>query len=219
MNQKICLGILLGMVVLMSLVFTNVLVRADPLEIVFEQNPFPGHAGEQSAVSFHITNNGNTNLTNVKFSLDVDSPLILRSASEKTLSIQAGETKTITYTVYVEDDADEGKETITLDYTIDTNNYDQDFDFQIASNQVFLQVEQVTSNPESVTPGETVTVTIQVKNTASSEIKDVVLGLDLTNLPFAPESITEKQIGSIGENGKTSVSFNLIVLLLKLLLK
>lgn len=209
MKQK-NLYLFLGIVI--CICFLINLASAAPLDITFEQDPFPSHAGEQATITFDITNNENVNISNAVFTLDVDDPLTLRSAASKTLSILAGETKTISYTLYVQEDADEGKETITLSYTASGNSYDEDFDFQIASNQVFLQVEQVTTNPESVAPGETITVNIQIKNTANSEVRDVIIGLNLNNMPFAPESITEKRIGSIGEDDTTTVSFDLIVL-------
>jgi hypothetical protein len=213
MKQKIFFTFLASIILLAGLfLITSEFANAASLDVTFEQNPFPSHAGEQLALSFHVTNNGNTNLTSVTFSLDVNDPLVLRSAKEKTVLLQVGETKTISYNVYVNEDADEGKETITLAYDINGNSYDEDFDIQIASNQVFLQVEQVTSNPESVAPGSSVAITIQVKNTANSEVKDVVLGLDVSNLPFAPESVTEQRIGSIGDGSESSVSFNLIAL-------
>ncbi|MCX6741887.1 MAG: hypothetical protein NTX24_01785 [Candidatus Pacearchaeota archaeon] len=213
MKQKIFFTFLASIVLLAGLfLITSEFANAAPLDVIFEQNPFPSHAGEQVVLSFHVTNNGNTNLTSVTFSLDVNDPLILRSAKEKTVSLQVGESNTTSYNVYVQEDADEGKETITLTYDVNGNSYDEDFDVQIASNQVFLQVEQVTSNPESVAPGSSVIIIIQVKNTANSEVKDVVLGLDVSNLPFAPESVTEQRIGSIGDGSKSSVSFNLIAL-------
>jgi hypothetical protein len=185
---------------------------ANPLDISFSQNPFPTHSGEQVTLNFYVSNNGNTNISDIKFTLDVNAPLDLRSAAEKTASLQAGETKTLSYNAYVQDDAKDGKEGITIDYKINGTSYSDDFDVQIAPDQVYLEISNVKSNPSSVAPGERITLIMTLQNTAESEIKDITVRLDLTNSPFAPESVTEQAITSLGNQDTEDVQFNLIAL-------
>ncbi len=193
---------------ILALGFTS----ATPLDITFAQNPFPIHSGEQVTLNFYVSNNGNTNLTDIKFTLDVNDPLDLRSAAEKTISLQAGETKTLSYNVYVQDDAEAGKEEITLDYKINGNSYSEDFDIQIAPNQVYLEISDVKSNPGSVAPGERINLIMTLQNNAGSEIREITVRLDLSNSPFAPESVTEQAITSLSNRDTQNVQFNLIAL-------
>ena len=198
-----------------SIAFTLILVSsvlASVLDISLEQDPYPVKAGENLELTFSIENTGTENLTNVVFDLDVNDPLTLKSNSERTIDINAGETKTIKYDLFVESDANDGEETITLNYEIDGNDYDKDFDVLIAPGQVYLQIDSVSSNPGNAAPGSNITININLRNTANSEVKDIVLALDLTNMPFAPESVTEERIGNIGDRGQAQVAFNLIAL-------
>jgi len=185
---------------------------AHDISISMEQDPFPGHAGENSQLSFSITNEGSENLSSILFDLNVDDPITLKSDSQKTISLNGGETKTINYNVYIQTDAQEGTETVTLDYRIDGSDHDKDFDVEIAPDQVYLQIESVTSMPEKVAPGGTVTLNMNLRNTANSEVKNVIINLNLANMPFAPESVAEERIALINERGLSQISFNLIAL-------
>ncbi len=186
-------------------------VSANPLDVTFSQNPFPVHAGDQITLNFYVSNAG-TNLSDIKFILDVDDPIDLRSGAEKTVSLQAGETKTLAYSAYIQDDAKDGNEEITLKYSINGTSYSDDFDVQIAPNQIYLEIADVKTNPTSVAPGEKITLIMTLKNAAESEIRDIIVRLDLSNLPFAPESVTEQEISSLGNEKTQEAQFNLIAL-------
>jgi hypothetical protein len=208
MNKKLILSFMF--LVLILALSSQVLARE--LDISLEQNPDPVKAGENLELSFTIENIGTENLTNIVFDLDTNNPLTLKSNSEKIIDLNVGETKTIKYNVYVESDAQDGEETVTLNYEIDGNNYDEDFDVLIAPDQVYLQIDSVSINPESVAPGQTLNLNIRLRNTANSEIKNVILKLDLSNLPFAPESVTEQRIGLINDKEVIQTNFNLVAL-------
>ncbi len=209
MNNKTLILAMFGFILLsLAIGFAS----ASSLDITFSQDPFPSHAGEQVVLNFYISNNGNTNLTDILFSLDVHRPLNLRSASEKTISLQAGETKTLSYNAYIQDDASDGKEEITLDYKINTTPYSEDFDVQIAPDRVYLEVKNVQTNPSSVAPGEKLNLRMTLSNNAESDIKNIIVRLNLNNLPFAPESVTEQEISSLDSSDSSDIQFNLIAL-------
>ncbi len=206
-------NLILSFVFLVLVLALSSCVLASVLDISLEQDPYPVKAGENLELTFSVENTGTENLTNIIFDLDTDNPLTLKSNSKKTIDfLDAGETKTLRYNVFVEGDAQDGEETVTLDYEFDEKNYDEDFDVLIAPGQVYLQIVSVTSTPESVTPGENLNLNIKLRNTANSEIKNVILKLDLTNLPFAPESVAEQRIDLINDNEERQINFNLIAL-------
>lgn len=197
------------------LMFISVLisdVSAVNLDISFEQEPYPVHAGENVQLIFSVTNDGSENLSNIAFDLDTNDPVTLTSSSKKTISLDVGETKILRYDAFIESDASDGNEQITLNYDFNGSNYDEDFDVLIAPDQVYLQIESVTSLPEKAAPGENLSLSMRLRNTANSEIKNIILKLDLKDMPFAPESVTEKRINLIDENQIQDIQLNLIVL-------
>jgi len=209
MKQKYTLIFLLMVFALLLTSFAN----AASLDISMDQNPFPVHAGENAQLNFTIVNDGTEDLTNILLDLDVDNPITLRSDSEKPrFNLTIGQSKTVIYNIHVESDAQEGTEQVTLNYDIGTSNNHKDFDVEIAPDQVYLMIESVTSSPSQVAPGESVILNLNLRNTANSKIKNIILALDLTNIPFAPESVTEERIASINERASSQTSFNLIVL-------
>jgi hypothetical protein len=203
--------IYLSFIVILLLAVCLSYAKASVLDINLEQEPYPAQISQSLELNFQVENTGTENLT-ITFNLDVDDPLTLISNQEKTLTINAGDTKTLTYDVRIDGDAQEGQEQVTLKYEIDSEDYDEDFDVLIAPQQVYLQVVQVTSVPEKVAPGETLVLNVLVKNTANSEIRDAILSLDLSNMPLAPESVTEQRIDNLGKQEERQVTFNLIVL-------
>lgn len=207
MKNKVYLVLVMFLLVLTCFTLT----KASVLDISLEQDPYPAQIGQSLELSFQVENTGTENLT-VTFDLDVDTPLTLISNNEKILTIDAGETKTITYDVRVDGDAQEGQEQVTLNYEINGHDYDEDFDVTIAPQQVYLQVISVTSVPEKVAPGQELVLNIKIKNTANSEIRDVILSLNLSEMPFAPQSVTEQRIDSLGSQEEQQISFNLIAL-------
>lgn len=75
--------------------------------------------------------------------------------------------------------------------------------FSILSLSSALTISSVSTNPDSITPGETSNVIIYLKNNAEDDATEVSISLDLTNLPLAPsESGTQYGFDTI-ESGKT----------------
>ena len=207
--KKIYLTLLI--LISISMVFLALAsVRAQDLDISFQQNPFPMQAGSQGALTFTITNNQNSNLT-IDFNLDVNDPVVLNSAADQTVFIRAGETKSIVYNVYIQGDTSKRSEGVTLNYDLN-GEQSEDFDVIIAPQQVFLQISSVSSNPEQVAPGGNVSLNLGLENTADVDIQNVIVSLDLNSAPFAPDSVSEQSIDLIEHGDTSSVRFSLIAL-------
>ena len=80
----------------------------------------------------------------------------------------------------------------------------------LSTAQAQVAIESSLSHPLQVLPGNEVLLQIEVENAGSSRVKDILIALDLAQLPFAPvDSSTEKIIGKIGDGDSRFVLFKL----------
>ena len=67
----------------------------------------------------------------------------------------------------------------------------------------------VDSNYETIYPGESEEIILEIENNENFDIEDVSLALDLSNLPFTTIGSSEKDVDDIDEDDDERVSFNL----------
>ena len=83
----------------------------------------------------------------------------------------------------------------------------------LAAVHAQIAIESFSSNPNAVQPGEEIEVEINLENVGEDDIENILVSLDLTDLPFAPiESSTEKIIDEIRDGDQETVSFQLVAL-------
>lgn len=83
----------------------------------------------------------------------------------------------------------------------------------IAGANAQVAISSFSSNPSVILPGKQVTLSITLENVGDVDVDDVVVKLDLANVPFAPvNSASEKVIDEINEDDTTSVDFQLVAL-------
>ncbi|MSR86519.1 hypothetical protein EXS74_03940 [Candidatus Woesearchaeota archaeon] len=76
-----------------------------------------------------------------------------------------------------------------------------------------ITIDSFRSTPETVQPGEDLELRLDLDNIGDDDIDDIVVSIDLSNVPFAPiESSTEKVIDTIRNGDEESVSFQLVAL-------
>ncbi len=81
----------------------------------------------------------------------------------------------------------------------------------LASAQV--AIKSFTSNPDKISPGQEVQITLTLENVGDKDIKNILVKLDLNQLPFAPlRSSTEQVIDQIDKDDLSTIYFNLIAL-------
>lgn len=78
---------------------------------------------------------------------------------------------------------------------------------QIASA---LTISEVSSSPSTVQPGKAVTLHIGLDNDEDEKIEDVSVSLDLSTVPFSPETSSEAHIDEIRDGRSDSVELGLI---------
>ncbi|MEM2018092.1 MAG: hypothetical protein QXI41_01270 [Candidatus Pacearchaeota archaeon] len=198
-------------IVCLIFVYQSVLTRGESVDISLNYEPYPARAGDVLKLEFEIKNNEAQDL-NLTLELDADEPFNLVSNKEKTIYLKAFESKVVGYKVLVDPSAEEGRKKITLKYkTNETWNYEH-FYILIAPKNVYLEIVSISRNPEKVRPGKEVELKIRIKNTANSEIKNVVFNFDIKDLPFASQSVTEQRIASLDAKEEKEVLLKLFVL-------
>mgnify|MGYP001586844108 FL=1 len=76
-----------------------------------------------------------------------------------------------------------------------------------------LTIESFSSNPDRVLPGQQLRLSITLENVGDSKIENIVVRLDLSQVPFAPlTSSNENAIDEIRKNNRKSTSFSLVAL-------
>ncbi len=76
-----------------------------------------------------------------------------------------------------------------------------------------ITIDSFISNPEKVLPGGQLRLTIIVKNVGEAKIENILIKLDLSQVPFAPlSSSNENVIDEIKRNDEKNVFFNLVAL-------
>ncbi len=74
-----------------------------------------------------------------------------------------------------------------------------------------IGVESITTNPETVSPGEEIELVLNLKNMGDDDMENVAVSLNLVNVPFAPlGSASEKVIRKISDGDRKSVTFTLL---------
>jgi hypothetical protein len=74
-----------------------------------------------------------------------------------------------------------------------------------------LAINSVTMNPTSISPGDSSTVVISLKNNGDNDLTDVSVSLDFTNLPLAPYNSGSQDNFDTIESGKIKdATFNII---------
>lgn len=97
--------------------------------------------------------------------------------------------------------------------TRDTGWIEAEIKISVQTQARSLVIEKISIEPNEIEPGSQGTMTVHVRNIATTPVRDVSVKLDLSSetLPFAPiESATEKNIPFISGNQEYDVTFKLV---------
>jgi len=76
-----------------------------------------------------------------------------------------------------------------------------------------LTIESVTSNPNQIEPGEVAKLSLNIENNLGEDIKNIIVSLDLSEVPFAPyQSSSQQAIEELEDNEDEKVNFEIIAL-------
>ena len=192
---------------------------------LIKQDPDPVEPGKIVEVNFKIDNNG-TIAHNLVFEIIPEYPFSLLSeeSSSKfigTLGASQDERQSVVikYKLKAAQDAIDGNHEIKIRYKSD--NLESwvtlsKFKVKVQTHDAILAVEKFFTVPAVTAPGEKTKLRIELKNYATSPLKDIKISLNLDKsdeaIPFAPISSTnEKVISYIEPQSSLAIDFELLV--------
>ena len=191
-----------------------------------KQEPDPVEPGKQAELTFKLDNNG-TVANKVVFEIIPEYPFSL--LPEESLSNYIGSlgtsqygkySVTVKYKIKIAQDAADDSYKIKARYK--TDNFDSwitldNFKIKVQTHDAIMAVEKFFTIPAVTAPGERTKLRIELKNYATSILKDVKVSLNLDKIgddarPFAPlGSTNEKVISYIEPQATIPVEFDLLV--------
>jgi len=178
------------------------------------QEPEPAEPGDTVKIKFRIENEGSKIVTDFQVELLEEFPFTLVEDSIKEIGTLEGRQigtagVTIEYRVQVSAEASEGNNELKLRYRSGKQDWvlPEEFIVRIESTDAFLSIDNIETNPPTIVPGQTASLTFDLKNTAGSLLRDIDLTLNFTgsDTPFVPiESSSIKKLNRVyaGETGQ-----------------
>lgn len=198
------------------------------------QIPDPAEPGSYVELRWKIENLGTDSTDGLIFQLDPKYPFYLDEGerSEKKIGElserQVGANAYILYyKLRVDDDAVEGNNEVELRYSRDGGDTWiklPPFQVRVESHDILLNIEEVKVTPEETSPGERMSLEMEIQNIAPSAVKNLKIELELltqlttstgistVELPFTPVgSSNEVKVRSLTPGEATAVEFDLVV--------
>lgn len=188
---------------------------------LINQQPDPVGPGEMVEVSFRVENKGQRPANNVQVQLMPQYPYSLPAgdAAAKNIgsleSLQTGDDGAVVkYRLLVDKDAPDGYHDIVLRYRAEgMSGYAayEPFEIKVQSHNAILAIDKVFSVPTITAPGDKTKLVLELRNYATSLLKDIIVKLDLTDLPLSPiGSSNEKVLQTIDAQQTEQVIFEII---------
>ncbi len=222
--MKQTLILLLMSIFLLSLLQVTAIYSDSPqLKVtLMSQDPDPVEPGQIVTVKFKVENNGSQTSKDVIIKLMSQFPFtIYGDALEKNIGqmkalATGSDAAIVEFKLKVDDNAVEKDTELELTALMGdsgvsyTNN---EFMIDIQTHDAVLAITDITSEPSLIAPGSTGKVTIMVKNTADSLLKDIKFKLDMSgsSTPIAPyQSSSERIIAQLNSNFQQTLTFTVI---------
>jgi len=189
---------------------------------LMSQDPDPVEPGQMVKVKFKIENEGMQSSQDTIVKLLPKYPFSLYGdITEKNIGkLQAASTGAdaviVEFNVKVDESAVEEDTELELQLLTGENGIsytNNEFMISIQTHDAVLAITSITSEPSPIAPGNTASVSIMVKNTADSLLKDINFKLDMNadDTPIAPyQSSSERIIPQLQSNYQQTLTFNVI---------
>lgn len=223
-RSMILLGILMGVFIAIAMsVNAQSYLRIDPIVnlSLIKQEPDPAGPGTQVELRFRVENRGGLLAKDVQLEFIPEYPFSLRPAESPikdvgTLeSFQKGNDGAIaTYKLLIDKDAPDGEHEVKFRYREGQSGTWAVFDpfvVRVRSHVAIIGITKVSSVPASIGPGDKAKLSIEMKNFATSLLKDIQVRLDLSATSLNPSGFSnELVISSIAPQGMAKAEFDLI---------
>jgi hypothetical protein len=235
MKKQICL--IISMVLMAAVVYGAVFEIENEsykvLVTMINYEPDPVAPGNTVDVRFKIENYRDEPLKNVEVKVEAKNPFSHYYSTEHTKTVgtlaplQIGNNAArVKFKLLVSRNAAEGENEVEFWYRVDGGAWIKggDFYIDVRERDAVLAINEINTNPESITPGKKASVNFKLENLASSVLKDIKLNLELyksvtlstaistSELPFTPVgSGNEKTLKMISPGKSEEISFDLFV--------
>src|SRR3989344_4870082 len=186
------------------------------------QTPDPIEPGQIATVKFKIENTGKESTQEAIVVLDLKYPLsVYGNDTQKNIgklraSSSGSDAEIVEFKIKVDERAVEGDAPIDLnikmgDAAVSYTN--KEFLLNIQTQNAILDISSITFEPENVRPGEPAEISMRLKNSADTALKNIKLKLSLSDvsLPFAPyQSSSERLVSILPKNYQHTISFKII---------
>jgi hypothetical protein len=198
---------------------------------MINQEPDPVAPGNTVDVRFRIENKGSEPAEDMQIKLVPKYPFSLYSSDEEVKNIgtvAGGQRDDIgvreKFTLLVDKNAASGENLIEFWYKIGNRPWTKSGDFfiEVRSREAVLAINEIETQPKTITPGSSTKVTFTLENLAQTSLRDIKLKLEVlsavitsagvtTNeLPFTPiGSGNEKTLKNIDAKSSAKISFDL----------
>lgn len=220
--KRILLALYLIMALLLGSLSVSAALGAPSLDVVMlNQEPDPVKPGDIVELRFQLENSGGGAVENVLVEIDVDYPFSLRPRDPLQQSLgtiegytRGDEVHNFEYKLIIDDGAVEGDHEITIHYQTSLGAWvEKKFDVSVQTVDANVAITKITSNPPELVPGETGTLSIEVKNFGDTSVKDLTLNLDFSDasLPLAPiGTSSEQKVSVLRANEKVRFDYSII---------
>ena len=225
MKKKLVIISLLMILATISIAYGEVSTGANLEVTLISQEPDPVNPGEVMDLRFKVENIGSDAVDDVILEFIEDYPFtVYTKETQQNIGSLQGRQKDeegviVLYKIKIDENAVQGTFYADIRYKIGSISSKwytiKDFPIRIRTRDIVLSIEEVTSKPELISPGDDLTLSLELKNNADSLIRDITVKLDLSSadIPFAPSSSTaEKQIYQINSKTGKVMEFDLLAL-------
>jgi len=173
--------------------------------------------GENGNLVLTITNAGTEYARNVKLFVKPNSQAVFGQQNYDLQTIAPSTTTQVSVPITISTSATEGATTVFLSLSyneggsVGTVTTETSVPLAI-SKRSLVQIETVTWSKETIEPGDTVDMSVQLKNVGASDISYMTVTLGDSSQPFvAASGDTEAYVGSLPKGSASSAGFSIVV--------
>ncbi len=178
--------------------------------------PVPAQPGDLVTVYMQVTNLGSSPTRGGSVTIIDAAPFTAESETERIKEfppIPGLGSVLVTTRVRIDKSATEGTNYLTVSVKAkgNENTLERRLPITIQGRSGALAITSVSSDPKTIAPGETATVTLEVANIGETRLRNVDVALDLSSLSMAPSgSSNTKTIGFLEGGKSASFRFDII---------
>ncbi|MCJ7478910.1 MAG: COG1361 S-layer family protein [Candidatus Nanohaloarchaeota archaeon QJJ-7] len=182
---------------------------------VIKTEPVPLQTSEYAEVWLRVKNNGSATAENLELEYTPTFPFSVDPDEKTNWDIDRllpGQSHHVHLQVRVDENAVHGSNDLKFRWSSGSGDIwiEEKVSVEVRTDDAALAVRSV-DFPEKVGPGTSNPMTLELENLADSQLKNIDISLDLSDLPFAASDTTQKRVQKLGSGEVSETSFSLQV--------